>query len=699
MTTNGSTNTTNTNSDNETNQESKTGLSSDHSTLGSVGWDGTNWKEYNPQKLGFTSDTTLEVELQNIGGVSHETIEFTPGVSLLVGENATNRTSILEGIGAALGGNTGSLRAGTDTGSVVLSTPKTTFTTEFSRRGSTVTRSHDGPWATDQQSIAAVTNFVILNEANPIRQTIRTGADSKRLYELIMEPVDTEGVETAIADVQSERTRIERHIEELEDKQQQLPTLEEQRNNVKSEIDRLETEVEEVQAEIDHYELDRQEAEQQTEQMDEYEALLSKKERLERDLETQRNIRETAKEKLAEKEAELESFSVDELSDYEDIEALENAIEELREKKDTTQRTADKIRTLVRTTQEMLEAEASLMNEFENSDEIAADLDPGSKQITCWTCGGVVERKAIENRVDELKSLSQEKQQEIQQLESKQKKLRQQRDTYQKQQRERQQLQADIDDLEREIETANADIERIQDELKSVETEIDSLEQELEASDTTDEIDTLLDAYQRRGSLQNELENKRDSLDEIESEIASIEADITELEELRDQKDEIDSELEELRNAIERIEQAVENEFNERMDAFLDSLGYDENIARIWLERKVTNGETVFDLHVVRTSEDGTVQEDDILHLSESERELVGFVIAIAGYAAHNIDELVPILILDSLEAIDAPRLEKFLSDLIDTTDLTHLAAALLNEDAAVLPDSYSYIHPTAAEA
>ncbi len=51
--------------------------------------------------------------------------------------------------------------------------------------------------------------------------------------------------------------------------------------------------------------------------------------------------------------------------------------------------------------------------------------------------------------------------------------------------------------------------------------------------------------------------------------------------------------------------------------------------------------------------------EDTLRHLSESEREVTGFVFALAGYLVHDVHEQVPFMLLDSLEAIDSDRIAR----------------------------------------
>lgn len=82
---------------------------------------------------------------------------------------------------------------------------------------------------------------------------------------------------------------------------------------------------------------------------------------------------------------------------------------------------------------------------------------------------------------------------------------------------------------------------------------------------------------------------------------------------------------------VEQLEAQAVEEFNEHMQTILGVLYY-ENIERVWIEcaeQEVHEGQrkvqqSVFDLHVVRSTDEGTTSEDRVAHLSESEREVTG---------------------------------------------------------------------------
>lgn len=109
-----------------------------------------------------------------------------------------------------------------------------------------------------------------------------------------------------------------------------------------------------------------------------------------------------------------------------------------------------------------------------------------------------------------------------------------------------------------------------------------------------------------------------------------------------------------------------------------------KNMARVWRERQRTEGcrESEFELHNVRETEDGAVYEDSAETLSESEREVVGLIVSLAGYLVHSIDREVPFLLIDSGEIIDGERLAELLAYIKTETPVELLSVTLLPKDA-----------------
>ena len=59
-------------------------------------------------------ETTVEIAAENIGGIDSTTVSLEPGVNVLTGRNATNRTSFLQAIMAALVSDRPSLKGDAD---------------------------------------------------------------------------------------------------------------------------------------------------------------------------------------------------------------------------------------------------------------------------------------------------------------------------------------------------------------------------------------------------------------------------------------------------------------------------------------------------------------------------------------------------------------------------------------------------------
>ena len=251
---------------------------------------------------------------------------------------------------------------------------------------------------------------------------------------------------------------------------------------------------------------------------------------------------------------------------------------------------------------------------------------------TCWTCGSTVEIEQIEAIIKRLREPSERKfgtiesiDDELAEFEADQREL--------KRQRERR------SDLEQAFER----IERLDAKRESLQATIEELESDVTALETR-EYDEVLNKHREANQLEFEIERLQSDIDETTEEIASIEARLGERTQLEAERDEIILELTELRIRIDRLEAAAVDEFNEQMEAVLELLEY-RNIERIWIERverEVREGRRtvikgVFELHVVRSSKAGAVYEDTVDILSESEREVMGLIFALARYLTHEV--------------------------------------------------------------
>jgi len=186
-------------------------------------------------------DATLWAE--NIGGIEETTVSFSPCVTVLVGRNATSRTSFLQVVMAALGSENVSIKSDADEAAAELSIDDRTYTRQFRRRGNQVTAS--GEPRLDDHDPADL--FAFLLESNEARRAVAVNAD---LREVIMRPVDVADIHAETDRLVDQREDLESELDGLESLKQKLPPLEEKRRELRSQIEDKKAELRPKQEEL-----------------------------------------------------------------------------------------------------------------------------------------------------------------------------------------------------------------------------------------------------------------------------------------------------------------------------------------------------------------------------------------------------------------------------------------------------------------
>lgn len=644
-----------------------------------------------------TEQTVAQAQLsvRNIGGIDETSVEFEPGVTILAGENATNRTSLLQAIMAALGSDNVSMKGDADSATVELTIDGETHERELTRQGTSIT-SEGEPYLEDP-TLAEL--FAFLLESNEARRAVATNAD---LRDLIMRPVDTDEIQTKIDRRLRKRDEIESELEELDQLKNRLPALEEDRTRLKGEIEEAKEDLAEKEAELEdrdaNVEQSREEKADLEERLAELRSKRSELEDIRYELETERESLDSTRTQKRELDEEF-----DELPDAPvgEIEELEAKIDRLREQKRALESEINEVQSVIRFNQDMLDGDdadllEALETPAEDGESELTDELLGGDQVTCWTCGSEVPHEQIETTVSRLRELSQSKLGEISDIETQLDTLTDDVRELGQKQRRREQLQRRRSSLDDEVDRIESSIERLTDRRGDLQAEIEGLESEIEELED-DSYEEVLGIHKEANQLEYELGRLESKFDDVESEITRIEQRLDAESELNERREEIRADVEDLRTKIDRIEEQAIEGFNEHMDSVLDILGY-SNLERIWLERverevregrrKVTK--SVFELHIIRQTDGGVTYEDTIDHLSESEREVTGLVFALAGYLAHGVYESVPFMLLDSLEAIDSDRIAALIEYVEGFSE--YLVVALLPEDASALSDEYRRI-------
>ena len=643
-----------------------------------------------------TSDVA-HFHVENVGGIGETSVDIPPGVTVLTGKNATNRTSFLQSIMAAMGSDQATLKGDADTGSVELSIGGESYERRLKRTGGTV--QFEGESYLDDPTVADV--FAFLLETNEARRSVARGDD---LREIIMRPVDIDEIKRDIRKLEKEKGNINDELAKIESKKRDLPDLEQERGEIQDKITKKREELADKEEEIDSNSRDieesRKEQEALEDKLDELRSTRSDLESVRRQIETQEESVSSLKQERQELESELAELPETPMGDHQQ---LDDEISRLRDQRQSLNTEISDLQSLIQYNEERLEeGDYGVVQSLDDEQEATADavtdqlLADDEESVVCWTCGSTVDREQIEETVARLQDLRQEKVETLNELKSELDDLKSRQREAKQQQQRREDAQQQIDDVETELERREEQIDSLKEQRESLTEEVEALEDDVDDLESED-FDDILSLHKEANQLEFEIDSLESDLDDVTDEIEEIEGMLERADDLRAERDELVDQLTDKRTKIDQIEAGAVEEFNEHMDAILDIMEY-ENLERIWIERverTVREGrqkvdKTAFELHIVRTTDNGAAYEDTIEHLSESEREVTGLIFALAGYLVHDLHETVPFMLLDSLEAIDSNRIAELVEYFADYAQ--YLVVALLPEDAQALDDEFHRI-------
>lgn len=661
----------------------------------------------------------FSVEVENVGGIETDAEHITEGITVLSGQNATNRTSMMQALMAGLGSDDPHIRAGATEGSVKLSVGDEeyvrTVTSPTEANATSGTAADDTPTPTSHwdgegaaSDIELLELFAFLTEENPIRWAVAAGED---LYSHIMQPVDTADIEQEIEILQSRREELSGRKESLPEKEDRVEQLAETIETKQDKIEEKQAELEAIEAEI--AEIDEQEVESET---------------LDKSKEINNRIKELSN-RVSDLKQEITSLEHDREAKKEELADLRSTeFEDTDDLREEIQRVKGRISTL-EDEQADLEADKRVLNPLQQflsqithdsstptdinevfskygsgeatgaidaADEITDLLVSDPSETQCVLCGGDLEEGTYEQLLTDVTTIINQINDEVDEIAAEMSTLRDERDTLKGQIADIRDNKDRIDELESEIENVDEKLEAKQTALEDTQEELSAAKDELaaledEAVDNAEDRSAELRSLESEkteleveiNTLESDIESHKQERDSLKEEIGGIKTEVNE------KLPEIKAELTDLRGKVEAIEDEIVTQFNDQMDDLVDQLGF-ENIERIWIEKKVkqvkegrqTVEQTVFDLNVVREI-DGKATQDVVENLSESEREITGLVLALTGYLVHDVADSFPIVIMDSVEMIDANRLETLLEYIEPHTD--YLVVSALPEDTEAM--------------
>lgn len=637
----------------------------------------------------------ITIEVSDSGGIDHDTFTFQPGTTILSGRNATNRTSLIEAVNTAYGGSAATVRETVDEGQITLTTADSEYTIRTKESGDGTVVRGDRPVEDDHKQ-AAIDLFATVTADNSIRQAIRAGGDGDRLKELLMLPVDTDDIEERVAELKRQREVKQSRLNEIQAAKERLTELRERRQQAKEEAEEIDEKLSAAKSEAaaqTDIESIRTEQEELDTALNELEDKQSRLESLESEIQiAERAINETEVE-IQSAQAELAQLNAQPTDSTDDI---DQRISELQDKRTTLDTEVSEVEGIIKfNTARLNDDTTRIIGEATDDDErksITEELVEES--ITCWTCGQQASKEEVQQTIDVLRDIASERRERLSEVESELSSLRDDKQDIRAHKQKVASAEERVETLENKLTERRGRLDRLKNNIEEVESEIAEKKDEIESFDIEEAEQDAIDAQQRVNELEREKGRLETRIEKTNEKIESEEETAAEEQDVREEIETLTDEIEELRATVSNREQAIVDSFNEAADHLYDALGY-ENIGRIWLERihkddsTEANPDTVFKLHTVREV-DGNTAESPVGTLSESERELVGVTLALAGYVAHGVGEYMPILLLDSLEAIDAHRVDAMLDYISDHAE--HVVATTLPEDEPVLADEYERV-------
>lgn len=641
------------------------------------------------------SSQQVTLHAENIGGITRTDVEIGPGTTILAGRNATNRTSLLQAFMTALGSDRTPLKADAEEGHVELRIGDRTYSRTVSRQNGTLVT--DGTPYLDDSTGADL--FAFLLESNEARRAVARADD---LRDIIMRPIDTERIESRVESLRGEREQVERRIEDVESLKRELTELERKKSELEREKKQKREQLAEIEEEIETKD---EKVDENAGEEEELESRLADLRNVRSQLERVRNQIETEKQSVNALRRERKSVK-NELSELApipeaELSELDEEIDHLHSRRSNIDESVDELQTVIRFNQRLLDDDRDFFDKLQgDEDKAGADVTEellNSEELTCWTCGSEIAAEQVEHMIERFQDLHSRYMSERSELDDRIGNLREQQSKLEEQRRQREQLQSRSTRIDTELENSRAELAQLKSRRDELVSEVETLESDIENLRSTEDHSELIGLHKEANEVEVEIDQIETELAGVADEIDQFETEITDIGELRNERDEIQAEIETLRSRVDRIEQAAVDSFNDEMETVLGILEY-ENLDRVWLERterqerdgrkKTTVPQ--FELHVVRSTDDGAVFEDHVSHLSESEREVTGLVFGLAGYLAHELYKDCPFVLIDSVEAIDAPRIATLVDYFNQYAD--YLIVALLKQDAQALSETYKRI-------
>jgi len=584
----------------------------------------------------------MKLDITNISGIRSGSATVEDGLNVIQASNFRGKSSFITALRTAIGA-TGQyedhpLTEGMDTGKVTLETEGDEYNVMLERPSPGVVKRTGTPYLSDETDQICARLYACLDENNPVRKAVRNGED---LTDLLQDPLNIENIDAQINALKGEKREIKQKITEAERAGDQLPSVQETVTRLKSELEELRSRREELADEGTNKERIEEISDEISTKSGKLTNISNDISRIERELERKRD-------QASRKEGEINELNVPEELDQ------SKEVDSMRDQIDTIDRQIDLIEDLYRANQNVIDAsEIDTITDVNRS--IAAD------DIKCWVCGQQTTIADVEEYIAQLQSkaaeLRDEKSEietELEEIEAREHKIRQARQKKEGLKREIQQLKSDIDEKKGILEEKRDRESSLKEEIKALQDELDAAEDEYneELTDVKTEIRTT----------ETKLQNVREDLESLEQKYGQ-------LEEFEAEREEIQANINVLRNRKKTIQKNLKESFNAIIVDIIEELQPGFSSARLVLKTDERGEVESIDLEIARDI-DSKGQRTSVDTLSEGEVELIGLVVALAGYHAFDVDNKVPCILIDGISQLAAEHLRTVATYLEDMSNI-----------------------------
>jgi DNA repair exonuclease SbcCD ATPase subunit len=588
---------------------------------------------------------TLALEVENVGGIREADRTLSAGITFIQGPNASNKSSFLRAVLFALGARHVPIRSGAKQASVRLAIGDRSV--ERTARRTDEGLVTDGePWIEDEPVL--LERFAGLLGTNDLRTAV---AMNEPVEELLKEPMDVEALEAERAAKLQRKRQLVEELSASEDVDERLAGREREVADRRERLEAIDERLEGLHEQQDEAVADGDLEDRREERAD----LRSR----ERECESAVDGLEEAIDRLTERRAEIEADleAAREAGDETDVAALKREREAIRSDLEETRERLDVLQAVLTANRELLDSPFAGV--------LGSDAGLVEDDLRCWTCGQATTAADVEATIAELQDLVEADKRRLRETEPEIDDLTERIEQCRDREREIQELEADLEEVDGTLSSRRESLGERRGELADVRDRLADVDAEIEHLET--------DRQSTNAALTEEIEEARverrtvaRQVDRLESEIESLESTVAERRRKRETVDTITEEIGTLTDRIENLEAELRTVFNDAMDDLIAALDF-RDIERVWLD-----GE--FDVVVTREV-GGSVRRDTVEHLAESEREMIGLVLGLAGFVTYEVDDVSPVLLVDSLGAFDAERTRRLVEYFADRTDFLVAAA------------------------